>query len=280
MAHSAKKPRLDGEQWPSANVAGQSVDVISDGVPGFTAMVNLNVGGVTYTTTYRTLTRHTGSRFDVYFRELFNHLKHGAPTSNLGDDFLYVADERSGPHPTVFIDRDGRRFEYILDYLRDGDVALPEDVTLRRQLLQDARYFRLPELENTIAYMLAPENTHAQTHVMTPSRKITTVSPDRMMLDRMYSIPTDKSKQMSSRCDGHGTQSPCNLDSSRGHLHNYDDANSLFFSQRSYDDEGVSSQKSYLQMEESDNIEESGVFVQTTPVAGLGKIEFSTSVDF
>mmetsp|Transcript_13886 Transcript_13886/g.19007 ORF Transcript_13886/g.19007 Transcript_13886/m.19007 type:complete len:206 (-) Transcript_13886:396-1013(-) len=44
------------------------------------------------------------------------------------------------PEKEIFIDRDGDRFRYCLDYLRDGHVALPVTVA-KKALLQDLEYY-------------------------------------------------------------------------------------------------------------------------------------------
>eukprot|EP00957_Ditylum_brightwellii_P044771 3396357-Ditylum_brightwellii.AAC.1 len=44
------------------------------------------------------------------------------------------------PEAEIFIDRDGDRFRYCLDYLRDGFVALPITVP-KKALLQDLAYY-------------------------------------------------------------------------------------------------------------------------------------------
>ncbi|KAK3510580.1 hypothetical protein QTP70_011381 [Hemibagrus guttatus] len=45
-----------------------------------------------------------------------------------------------------FIDRDGFLFRYILDYLRDKNLALPEYFKERASLQKEAEFFQLPDL--------------------------------------------------------------------------------------------------------------------------------------
>uniref|UniRef100_A0A673C0D0 Potassium channel tetramerization domain containing 16a n=1 Tax=Sphaeramia orbicularis TaxID=375764 RepID=A0A673C0D0_9TELE len=45
-----------------------------------------------------------------------------------------------------FIDRDGFLFRYVLDYLRDKQVVLPDHFPERGRLKREAEYFQLPEL--------------------------------------------------------------------------------------------------------------------------------------
>ena len=66
----------------------------------------------------------------------------------------------SGRHPikleedgTVFIDRDGTHFRYILNYLRDGGVqldALPRNRQVLRELKSEAIFFQLHGLVQQI----------------------------------------------------------------------------------------------------------------------------------
>jgi hypothetical protein len=41
----------------------------------------------------------------------------------------------------IFIDRDGKFFDYILEYLRDGEWNLPPDVELQRKIRKEINYY-------------------------------------------------------------------------------------------------------------------------------------------
>jgi len=49
-----------------------------------------------------------------------------------------------------FIDRDGVLFRYVLDYLRDGQLVLPESFCERRRLEREAEFFRLSGLTRSV----------------------------------------------------------------------------------------------------------------------------------
>jgi len=53
------------------------------------------------------------------------------------------------PNAEIFIDRNGARFQYVLDYLRDGKVHLPVFVS-KASLLLDLNFFGVPVNGNNI----------------------------------------------------------------------------------------------------------------------------------
>ncbi|KAG6930511.1 potassium channel tetramerization domain containing 12 [Chelydra serpentina] len=55
-----------------------------------------------------------------------------------------------------FLDRDGFLFRYILDYLRDLQLVLPEHFPERSRLQREAEYFQLPELARRLAQEAEP----------------------------------------------------------------------------------------------------------------------------
>lgn len=87
------------------------------------AVVELNVGGQLYTTSLPTLLKDPDSLLSAMFSG-----KHKIPRDSRG---------------RFFIDRDGMLFRYILDYLRNSKLALPENFNERDRLLVEAEYFRL-----------------------------------------------------------------------------------------------------------------------------------------
>lgn len=114
------------------------VSVMGDVKETAASVVELNVGGVHYTTTAKTLKSEQGSRLC----ELFD-----------GDTNALTRDAKG----RVFLDRDGVLFRYILDYLRDEAVRLPEGFREKERLLREAEHFRLVGLIKAI-------NTQTETH--------------------------------------------------------------------------------------------------------------------
>lgn len=96
-------------------------------------LVELNVGGVYYTTTLTTLLNEP----DSFFVQNSSDIE-----ASLGEEpsQRFVKDSRN----KIFIDRDGLLFRYVLDYLRnDKQLVLPENFNEKQRLKQEAEYFNL-----------------------------------------------------------------------------------------------------------------------------------------
>ena len=52
-------------------------------------------------------------------------------------------DSKPAEDGCYFIDRDGTHFRLILNYLRSGQLVLPEDKILRRELLTEAEFYQI-----------------------------------------------------------------------------------------------------------------------------------------
>ncbi|XP_054829660.1 BTB/POZ domain-containing protein KCTD12 [Eublepharis macularius] len=114
-------------QPPAPELASSSP---SSGVP---EIVELNVGGQVYVTRRGTVLSVRGSRLWRLFSQ--------QEASELPRD----------AKGRFFLDRDGFLFRYILDYLRDQELVLPERFPERSRLQREAEYFQLPELARRLA---------------------------------------------------------------------------------------------------------------------------------
>ncbi|XP_018422846.1 PREDICTED: BTB/POZ domain-containing protein KCTD16 [Nanorana parkeri] len=101
----------------------------------FPEVIELNVGGQVYFTRHSTLT--------------------SVPHSLLWKMFTCKRDSINDLAKDVkgrfFIDRDGFLFRYVLDYLRDRQVVLPDHFPEKGRLKREAEYFLLPELVKLLA---------------------------------------------------------------------------------------------------------------------------------
>ncbi|XP_056625894.1 BTB/POZ domain-containing protein KCTD16a [Triplophysa dalaica] len=93
-------------------------------------VVELNVGGQVYYTRHATLTSVPNSLLGKIF-------------SNKKDISNDLAQDIKGRY---FVDRDGFLFRYVLDYLRDKSVVLPDYFPEKARLKREAEFFQLPEL--------------------------------------------------------------------------------------------------------------------------------------
>lgn len=116
----------------------------SSGVPeelSFPEIIELNVGGQVYITRYSTLT-------------------------SVPDSLLWEMFSQKGPKGLArdtkgrfFVDRDGFLFRYILDYMRDQQLVLPDHFPERGRLQREAEFFNLPELVKLLAPKISKQNS-------------------------------------------------------------------------------------------------------------------------
>ena len=52
-------------------------------------------------------------------------------------------DTKPAEDGSYFIDRDGTHFRYILNFLRTGQLVVPEDKIIRRELLTEAEFYQV-----------------------------------------------------------------------------------------------------------------------------------------
>ncbi|KAM8952851.1 uncharacterized protein RCH25_043578 [Pelodytes ibericus] len=107
----------------------------------FPDIIELNVGGQVYITRYPTLISMPGSLlWDMFSQK-------NART---------LARDSKGRY---FLDRDGFLFRYVLDYMRDQQLVLPDHFPERSRLQREAEYFKLPELVKILAPKVSKQNS-------------------------------------------------------------------------------------------------------------------------
>ena len=89
----------------------------------FSSTIQLNVGGHRFTTSLQTLTKDPNSMLAAMFSGKFE---------------MKPADDGA-----FFIDRDGTHFRFILNYLRSGELILPEGATFLKELEAEAKFYQI-----------------------------------------------------------------------------------------------------------------------------------------
>ena len=85
--------------------------------------VKLNVGGQYFTTSVQTLKKDPNSMLAAMFSRKF--------------------EMKPSEDGSFFIDRDGTYFRFILNYLRNGELILPEGATFLKELEAEAKFYQL-----------------------------------------------------------------------------------------------------------------------------------------
>ena len=65
------------------------------------------------------------------------------PGSMLHAMFSGRFDTKPSEDGSYFIDRDGTHFRYILNYLRTGELIVPDDKIVRKELLAEAKFYQV-----------------------------------------------------------------------------------------------------------------------------------------
>ena len=117
-------------------------------------IVELNVGGVTYATTLGTLQQ----------AEADSPL---ATITSINPSDIRTVFGRDSKN-RIFIDRDGVLFRYILDYLRNKKLSLPENFSERERLRIEAEFYRLDGMTQALRTPRSYFNSNGNTtHITT-----------------------------------------------------------------------------------------------------------------
>lgn len=122
------------------NVASPEATDDSNEAKAHQLVIELNVGGHYFCTSLATLLL----RPDTYFVEIFKRKP-----------------ELASSGKPIFIDRDGTYFRYILNFIR-GCTDLPSDKQFLRELLVEASFYHLPELEDRAKNKLTSQSAITQ----------------------------------------------------------------------------------------------------------------------
>ena len=106
---------------PCESMMSQNQDYSPEG--GIPSIVKLNVGGQYFTTSRQTLISDPNSMLAAMFSG-----RHKQETTGDG---------------SFFIDRDGTHFRFLVNYLRNGELILPEGATFLKELEAEAKFYQL-----------------------------------------------------------------------------------------------------------------------------------------
>eukprot|EP00058_Branchiostoma_floridae_P022592 XP_002608082.1 hypothetical protein BRAFLDRAFT_91440 [Branchiostoma floridae] len=109
------------------------------------AIVSLNVGGYFYTATRGTFTRYPNSELGRMFLEGGNFDSKTYKRTH-SESIPSLWDEQN----RFFIDRDGKIFRHVLNFLRLGELILPEGFKELRLLEKEADFYQIQELTNAV----------------------------------------------------------------------------------------------------------------------------------
>lgn len=107
----------------------------------FSEIIELNVGGQVYVTRHKTLIAVPDSL-------LWNMFSKKTPKE--------LAKDTKG---RFFLDRDGFLFRYILDYLRDLNLVLPDYFPEKTRLQREADFFQLRDLAKRLSPQMTKDNS-------------------------------------------------------------------------------------------------------------------------
>lgn len=113
----------------------------ADATSLFSEIIELNVGGQVYVTRHTTLTSVPDSL-------LWNMFSKKTPKE--------LARDSKGRY---FLDRDGFLFRYILDYLRDLNLVLPDYFPEKSRLQREAEFFQLRDLTKLLSPKMSKDNS-------------------------------------------------------------------------------------------------------------------------
>lgn len=142
-------------------------------------VIELNVGGVTYATTLGTL-QQADSESPLAIISTMN-------TAEIRT--LFGRDSKN----RVFIDRDGVLFRYILDYLRNRKLSLPENFAERDRLRIEADYYRLGSMSKVLDQSRPSTSSNSKVFNETLSSTTASTGGNAAAMDSITSLMIAKS---------------------------------------------------------------------------------------
>ncbi|XP_055333491.1 BTB/POZ domain-containing protein KCTD16-like [Paramacrobiotus metropolitanus] len=134
-------------------------------------VIELNVGGVLYSTTTSTLVRDSESLLAKMFQS--------------GSAITLPKDSKG----RYFLDRDGVLFRYVLDYLRQGRLILPENFYEKERLKAEADHFKLRKMIKNVDNTPHTGSAGARSNSLMPNK-------NQSLSSSMQSLPLSPSADL------------------------------------------------------------------------------------
>lgn len=171
----------------AGSAAGSGLNTSSSSSGGaagglFPSIVELNVGGVHYTTTLSTLTKDP----DSLLGQMFSGRWRPGGVSPAGPPPPVLRDSKG----KYFIDRDGVLFRYTLDFLRNQKLTLPENFHECERLKQEADYFQMAEMKSTLLAATSGLNSSSARLLPASSSSPDALNPDDLLAGDGIVSPT------------------------------------------------------------------------------------------
>lgn len=103
--------------------------------------VKINVGGELFATTVRTLQSRDG-----LFKDMYQVTAEMVIFQFLSQVFMSLQFIIKSEEGHMFMDRSPKHFQLILNYMRDGEVALPDSHKELEELTREAKHYHLEDL--------------------------------------------------------------------------------------------------------------------------------------
>jgi BTB/POZ domain len=129
---------------------GKPKEIKLKAAAGSNRRVRFNIGGTKYEVSRSVINKFPDSMVSKICSDTWNNneKEDGDDVDNDNDD---DDDDDEGE---LFIERDGERFRYVLDYMRDGSVQLPLSIP-RGQLVMDLEYYGIDYDDESITLSVA-----------------------------------------------------------------------------------------------------------------------------
>jgi BTB/POZ domain-containing adapter for CUL3-mediated RhoA degradation protein len=134
---------------PVASVSVLNKNAMAGYSNQFGKYIKLNIGNHLFLTSFDTLTKE-----DTMFKAMFSGRMEVVQDSEGKKKVSRISKYLLNKLGWVLIDRDGKHFDIILNYLRDGTLNLPDCTQILNELLNEAKFYCIQSLIELIVQQL------------------------------------------------------------------------------------------------------------------------------